>query len=147
MLAGFGEQFASLGVQLGARYDGSPIVAGEGAPPADSFENYTPTGVPGGRAPHIWLDGRRETGDSLYDRLGAGFTLLRLGGKTADTAGIAAAAARRAIPLGVLDVESAAARELYQRDLVLIRPDQYVAWRGNRPPEDADRLLAQMVGV
>ena len=147
MLAGFGEQFASLGVQLGARYDGSPIVAGEGAPPADSFENYTPTGIPGGRAPHLWLDGGRGTGHSLYDRLGAGFTLLRLGGKTADTAGIAAAAARRAIPLGVLDVESAAARELYQRDLVLIRPDQYVAWRGNRPPEDADRLLAQMVGV
>jgi FAD binding domain-containing protein/aromatic ring hydroxylase-like protein len=147
MLAGFGEQFASLGVQLGARYDGSPIVASDGAPPADSFENYRPTGVPGGRAPHIWLDGERGTGHSLYDRLGAGFTLLRLGGKAADTAGMAAAAARRGIPLGVLDVESAAARELYQRDLVLIRPDQYVAWRGNRPPEDADRLLAQMVGV
>ena len=100
MLAGFGEQFASLGVQLGARYDGSPIVAGDGAPPADSFENYTPTGVPGGRAPHIWLDGGRGTGNSLYDRLGTGFTLLRLGAHAADGSGDRSRSGARArVPL------------------------------------------------
>ena len=116
MLAGFGEQFASLGVQLGARYDGSPIVAGDGAPPADSFESYTPSGVPGGRAPHIWLDGGRGQGDSLYDRLGTGFTLLRIGASAPDGAAIVAAAARRRVPLTVLDIESAAgARTLSAR--------------------------------
>ena len=87
MLAGFGEQFASLGVQLGARYDGSPIVAGDGAPPADSFDSYTPSGVPGGRAPHVWLDGGRGQGNSLYDRLGTGFTLLRVGAPCAGRSG------------------------------------------------------------
>ena len=48
-LATFGEEFASIGVQLGARYDGSPIIAEDGAPPRDDFLHYTPSGVPGGR--------------------------------------------------------------------------------------------------
>jgi 2-polyprenyl-6-methoxyphenol hydroxylase-like FAD-dependent oxidoreductase len=146
-LATMGEEFASLGVQLGARYDGSPIVADDGAPPADDFLNYAPSGVPGGRAPHHWLDAGRGYGSSLFDRLGAGFTLLRLGGKPADTSTIEAAAKKRGMPLSVLEVPQASARDLYGRDLALIRPDQYVAWRGNAPPADADRLIAQIVGA
>ena len=45
------EEYASIGVQLGARYDGSPIIAEDGAPPPDDYVDYTPSGVPGGRAP------------------------------------------------------------------------------------------------
>jgi hypothetical protein len=146
-LATMGEEFASIGVQLGARYDGSPIVASDGTPPPDDYVRYTPSSVPGGRAPHVWLDAGRGLGSSLFDRMGMGFTLLRLGGKAADTAAIEAAAAKRGIPLSVLDVPDAAARDLYERDLALIRPDQYVAWRGNTPPADADRMLAQAVGA
>ena len=85
-VATLAEEYASIGVQLGARYDGSPIVAEDGAPPPDDYVNYTPSGVPGGRAPHYWLDQGRGYGSSLFDRLGMGFTLLRLGGKAADTA-------------------------------------------------------------
>jgi hypothetical protein len=143
MLAGFGEQFASLGVQLGARYDGSPLVTEDGAPPADDFINYTPSSVPGGRAPHVWLDGRRDYGSSLFDRLGAGFTLLRLGDKAPTATAMTVAAARANVPLKVLDVPNSEARDLYGRDLALIRPDQHVAWRGNTPAADADRLFAQ----
>jgi 2-polyprenyl-6-methoxyphenol hydroxylase-like FAD-dependent oxidoreductase len=146
MLGGFGEQFASLGVQLGARYDGSPIIAADGAPPLDDLVAYVPTSVPGGRAPHLWLGDERTYGGSLYDRLGNGFTLLRLGSRPPDVSTMATAAARRKIPLVVLDVAAMEARDLYGCDLALIRPDQYVAWRGNRPPADADRVLAQMVG-
>jgi hypothetical protein len=78
-LATFGEEFASIGVQLGARYDGSPIIAEDGAPPRDDFMHYTPSGVPGGRAPHYWPGAGRGYGDSLFDQFGRGFTLLRLG--------------------------------------------------------------------
>ena len=95
MLSTCGEQYGSIGVQLGARYDGSPIVAENGAPPADDFINYTPSSVPGGRAPHFWLDDGRGFGSSLFDRLGTGFTLLRLGGKAPDGSALAQAAARR----------------------------------------------------
>ena len=72
-----------------------------------------------------------------------GFTLLRLGGKAADTRSIEAAARKRGVPLKVIDLPQADARELYGRDLALIRPDQYVAWRGDAPPADPDRLIGR----
>ncbi len=146
MLAGFGEQFASLGVQLGARYDGSPIIAEDGAPPADDFINYEPSTVPGGRAPHVWLDETRGTGSSLFDRLGDGFTLLNLGKDTRVTTLVNAAVAA-GIPLKLLDIENADARDLYGCDLALIRPDQHVGWRGDAEPADAERLVAHLVGA
>ncbi|HET7192888.1 MAG TPA: FAD-dependent oxidoreductase [Pseudolabrys sp.] len=146
MLAQFSEQFGSIGVQLGARYDGSPIIADGGAPPADSLTAYIPTSVPGGRAPHLWIGEGRGRGSSLYDRLGRGFTLLRLGPRPPIASAIVDAAADRHIPLAVLDVADADARDLYDCDLALIRPDRYVAWRGNRPVADPQGLLRQVTG-
>jgi hypothetical protein len=141
MLSGFSEQFASLGVQLGARYDGSPIIAECDPAPGDSVIRYTPTSIPGGRTPHVWLDESRTSGSSLYDHLGRGFTLLRLGPHAPDASAITTAAARRNIPLKVLDIADGDARDLYECDLALVRPDQYVAWRGNTTPADAEPLL------
>ena len=51
------------------------------------------------------------------------------------------------MPLKVVDLPQDDARDLYGRDLALIRPDQYVAWRGDTPPSDADRMLARLVGA
>jgi hypothetical protein len=135
-----------LGVVLGARYDGSPIVIADGAPPPDEKERYVPSDVPGGRAPHLWLDDRRGAGSSLFDRLGTFFTLLRFAGASQDTARIEAAARRAGVPLDVLDIDHPQARDLYQGKLVLIRPDQHIAWRGDDLPQDVDRLLATVVG-
>lgn len=146
-LATMTEEYASLGVQLGSRYDGSPIVTEDGAPPADDFLNYKPSGVPGGRAPHYWPGQGRNYGDSLYDQFGKGFTLLRLGGSAPDTSSIEAAAQRRRVPLKVIDLPQSEARDLYGRDLALIRPDQYVAWRGDAPPTDPDRLIGRLIGA
>lgn len=142
----FGEEFASIGVQLGARYDDSPIVVGDGAPPSDDFARYVPSSVPGGRAPHFWLDEGRARGSSIFDQFGVGFTLLRLGGKPPATGELEAAAKRRGIPLAVLAIPDSVGRCLYGRDLVLVRPDQHVAWRGNAVPEDADALWARLTG-
>jgi 2-polyprenyl-6-methoxyphenol hydroxylase-like FAD-dependent oxidoreductase len=140
-----GEEFASLGVQLGARYDGSPIIVGDGTPPIDDPIVYRPSSVPGGRAPHVWMGSGRGIGDSLYDRLGLGFTLLCLG-IDAGAGALKAAAARSGVPLAVLRIGDADARQLYERDFALIRPDQHIAWRGNALPEDCDRLLARVTG-
>ena len=141
-----GEEFASIGVQLGARYDGSPIVTEDGAPPPDALDRYTPSGVPGGRAPHYWPGPGRGTGDSLFDQFGKGFTLLRLGGKAAEGSPIEAAARKRGVPLKTIDLPQGDARDLYGRDLALIRPDQCVAWRGDAKPSDPDRLMARVTG-
>ncbi|WP_279578638.1 FAD-dependent monooxygenase [Streptomyces sp. Tu 3180] len=138
----------TLGVQLGARYDGSPIVAEDGSGPVpDSFAAYTPSAVPGGRAPHLWLDDRRAYGSSLFDRFGVGFTLLRLGPRPPHTGGIEAAARARGVPLRTVTLDDPLARELYERDLVLIRPDQHVAWRADREPGAPAALLARITGA
>jgi hypothetical protein len=135
-----------LGGVLGARCDNSPIVIPDGPPPADELECYTPSSVPGGRAPHLWLDGKRSSGSSLFDRLGLYFTLLRLPGAPADTARLEAAARKAAVPLTVVDVAEPRALELYQRKLTLIRPDQHIAWRGDELPHDVDALIATVAG-
>jgi 2-polyprenyl-6-methoxyphenol hydroxylase-like FAD-dependent oxidoreductase len=146
VLATFGEEFASIGVQLGARYDGSPIVVADGTPPPFRFSEYVPTSVPGGRAPHIWMREGRGEGDSLFDHLGIGFTLLRLGKSAPEAAEIQLAALERSVPLKVLHLADAEARELYGCDLALVRPDQHVAWRGNRVPADSGRMIRQVIG-
>ncbi|MET9364734.1 FAD-dependent oxidoreductase [Streptomyces sp. NPDC006632] len=147
LLRCYGERTHSLGVQLGARYDGSPVIAPDGEPPADSWGTYTPSSVPGGRAPHLWLDDWHGQGSSLFDRFGAGFTLLRLGPEPPSGKPLEAAAQAAGMPLTVLDVEGEDARELYERDLVLIRPDQHVAWRGDQLPPDPGELVARVTGA
>jgi 2-polyprenyl-6-methoxyphenol hydroxylase-like FAD-dependent oxidoreductase len=134
----FREEFASLGIQLGARYDTSPIVVGDSAaPPPDDPKIYTPSSVPGGRAPHWWIKER----ESLFDRFGPGFTLLRLGPDAPNTEGFEHAAAARRIPLGTVAVDEPGILALYESRLALVRPDQHVAWRGDEVPGDAGRLL------
>jgi 2-polyprenyl-6-methoxyphenol hydroxylase-like FAD-dependent oxidoreductase len=135
-------EFNIPGITFGGRYDGSPIVVVDGtAPPPDSPNTYAPTACPGGRAPHLWLDGGR----SLYDTFGFEFTLLMLGARPADAAQFRAAAAALRIPLTFAAAATDEARELYQADFALIRPDQIVAWRGNSA-RDAVQILRQAVG-
>jgi len=142
-LSTFTEEFASLGVQLGARCDDSPIIAGDDtAAPPDDPHVYTPSAVPGGRAPHLWLKGHV----SLYDRLGRGFTLIRFANSNSDTRQMEEAARARGMPLTTVNVDLDAGRELYGRDLALIRPDHYVAWRGDRLPDDCASLIARVTG-
>jgi hypothetical protein len=135
-------EFNIPGITFGGRYDSSAIIVADGtAPPLDAVNTYVATACPGGRAPHLWLaDGR-----SLYDTLGFEFTLLRLGRKPPSAAPFAVAAATQKVPLTIVDLAADEARELYQADLALIRPDQIVSWRGNSAG-DAARVLRQASG-
>ena len=92
-----------------------------------------------------WYD-KREMGGSLYDRMGHGFTLLRLNGNKTDVAAFTRAAETRGIPLTFLDVPLEEARELYGRDLILVRPDRYIAWRGDADPDNVDAVFATVTG-
>ena len=140
------EERDSLGVILGVRYDGSPLIAADGAAPVDVLETYSPSSVPGGRAPHLWLGAGRGMGDSLYDHLGQGFTLLCLGTAPEDANRLELAARNLAIPMKVLEVSHPDAGTLYDRRLALIRPDQVIAWRGDEVPEDVEALLSLVTG-
>ena len=130
-------EFNIPGITFGGRYDGSPIIIADGtAPPRDLPNDYAPTACPGGRAPHLWLgDGR-----SLYDALGFEFTLLQFGAKPPDAAPFRAAAEAMHIPLATVHIACDEARNLYDADLALIRPDQIVAWRGHSAANAGDVL-------
>jgi len=136
-------QFCCGGLNFGSFYDASPIIAYDGATaPPYTMQDFTPSTVPGCRTPHVWLrDGR-----SLYDAMSGGFTLLRLDPTVGVDAIVGAARARR-VPLSVLDVESDEAAGLYDRKLVLSRPDQHVAWRGDAVPADALGLVDRVRGA
>lgn len=142
-LSGFTEEFASLGIQLGARYDGSPLIAADGTdPPPDSPVEYVPSACPGGRAPHVWL----EDGASIHDRFGKWFTLVTFGSPETDTAAFEAAASAQNVPLDIVDIPEPAARDLYQCEFALIRPDHHIAWRGDTLPANAGALIRQVSG-
>jgi hypothetical protein len=105
------------------------------------MDAYTPSSWPGARPPSLLLaDGR-----AIYDLFGTGFTLLRFA--DVDVASIVAAAADRKVPLEVVDFGDDHARALYERDLVLIRPDQHVAWRGDTVPRDPGAVVDRVRGV
>ena len=133
-------EFNIPGITFGGRYDGSPAIMPDGTqPPPDRPNIYVPTACPGGRPPHVWLsDGR-----SLYDCLGFEWTLLCLARHPGNE--FVEAAKRRALPLTLVTLGSQEARDLYAADLVLIRPDQIVAWRGNSD-QAADTVLARLTG-
>ena len=131
------------GIEAGYRYVNSPIVWSEpGDGPDPDNPCYVPTTWPGARLPHVWLD----DGAALHDRLGPGYTLLRLGGTQVDTSSLERSFRELRAPLHVLDIASERARELYQYDLLLVRPDLHVVWRGNNPPQDADKIAMVATG-
>jgi 2-polyprenyl-6-methoxyphenol hydroxylase-like FAD-dependent oxidoreductase len=137
------KQYCCGGLNFGYFYDASPLIAYDGeAPPAYGMDQFTPSTVPGCRTPHLWLD----DGRSLYDALGPDYTLLRFD-RQLSTAALEEAAGRRGVPLRVLDVESKEAAPLYRHALVLSRPDQHVAWRGNQVPTDPLALMDRVRGA
>jgi len=120
-------QFCCGGLNFGYFYKDSPIIAYDGEEaPGYTLYDFSQSTIPGCRTPHLWLrDGR-----SLYDALGPEFTVLR-SDPVVETSGLVAAAAERGVPLVVLDVDANETGALYPQKLVLSRPDQHVAWRGD----------------
>jgi len=122
-------EFNIPGITFGGRYDGSPAILSDGtAPPAETANSYAPTACPGGRPPHYWLpDGR-----SLYDLFGFDWTLLSFADSPRPSAD----------DVKIVHMKNDALRDLYGADYALIRPDQIVAWRGNRAEETVQALKA-----
>jgi hypothetical protein len=137
------KSFRVLGAELGYRYAGSPVICDEPGGPAPNIEDYVPTSWPGTRLPHVWLDPGKV---SVHDRIGDGFTLLRLGRGNADAAPLQAAFGALGAPFSTLDIDSDAARSVYGFDYLLVRPDLHVAWRGDALPEQPERIARRVSG-
>jgi 2-polyprenyl-6-methoxyphenol hydroxylase-like FAD-dependent oxidoreductase len=124
-------EFHSLELTLGYHYGESSIVVAEDSPEGETSSSkggYVPTAAAGHRLPHHWV----APGDSLYDRLGTEFTLIGDLSRPA-ASGIVNAAQSLGVPLSQMDMPGEEWRDRFAADLVLVRPDQHVAWRGNDP--------------
>lgn len=130
-------QYCCGGLNFGYYYGQSPIIAYDGGEhPGYTMSDFTPSTVPGCRAPHVVLpDGR-----SLYDLLGPDYSLLRFD-PAVDVDALVQAAAHRGVPLAVVDLPKEAAHNLYPHRLALVRPDQHIAWRGDSAPSDPLALI------
>jgi hypothetical protein len=149
LIVGGGPVRSTLALDLASR--GIDVMVAERNPPdqmrgvkcnhvaARTMDRFTPSTVPGCGTPHFWL----EDGPSLYDAMGGDFCLLRFD-RSIDASGLADAAAHRGVPPRVLDV---APFDPYRHKLVLSRPDQHVAWRGDAPPDNPLALVDKIRGA
>jgi 2-polyprenyl-6-methoxyphenol hydroxylase-like FAD-dependent oxidoreductase len=131
-----------IGAELGYRYVNSPIICDVPGGPEHLFREYQPTTWPGARLPHVWLN----DGTPMQDRIPEGYTILKLGQTKADVSHLQSAIRSYGAPVTVLEVPDRIAREVYEFDLLLLRPDMHVVWRGHHPPENADEVAAVATG-
>lgn len=121
------------GIEWGYRYDESPVICHEsdGEAPPYKWEEYTPSTWPGVRPPNLFL----KDGVPLFDHFGKFFTLLTFA--EAPTLAIEDAATAIGLPLDIVAIKDEKAADLYEKKLVLLRPDHHVAWRGDTLPDEA----------
>jgi 2-polyprenyl-6-methoxyphenol hydroxylase-like FAD-dependent oxidoreductase len=149
-LAEFEEAFAAIGSVGGEiavhdyepNYAGSAVVAGppgavSSAHGSHSFE---------ARAGHHLSPQVLTSGENVLDALGRGFTLLALDAPDSSVRSFEGAAAQSGVPLTVVSDSFAEGRAAYGSRLVLVRPDQHVAWAGDDAPSDVDALLRKVTG-
>ena len=124
-----------IGAELGYRYVGSPVICDVPGGPEHLFRTYEPTTWPGARLPHVWLN----DGTAVQDRIPQdGFTVLRLNPNGADAAPLAAALREHKAPVTILEIPDQIARDIYGHDLLLLRPDLHVVWRGDNLADVAE---------
>lgn len=132
--------------------EGSPVVVDDGSPPIPQVtRTHEASTRPGARAPHAWLDapatGGGGKGRSTIDLFGDGFVLLRLGSAPPDAAPLVAAARRRGVPVREVSIADHGIAKLYERPLVLVRPDFHVAWRGSSVSPDPLAIVDRIRGA
>lgn len=122
----------------------SPIIVDDGSPQLDPAPAVpTPSTRPGARAPHAWLDNELST----LDLLGDGFVLLRLGNVPPDATALLQVAQARGVPMREVAIPDQAVAQLYEKPLVIVRPDFHVAWRGDATPADPAAVIDTIRGA
>jgi 2-polyprenyl-6-methoxyphenol hydroxylase-like FAD-dependent oxidoreductase len=123
-------------------YEGSPVVWGPegGASGVHGHHAFD------ARAGHHLAPAALSSGRDVFAELGPDYTLVALGDDPRAAAGLQAAAGELSIPLRVLADDYDGPRAAYKRRLILVRPDQYVAWAGDEPPADPVAVLRRVAG-
>lgn len=123
-------------------YEGSPVIWG----PPGASSSALGSHAFGARAGHHLAPQKLSSGRNVYEELGDGFALLAFGATDAAVAAFEAAARRLAVPVKTIRDTRTGGRERYGANLVLVRPDQFVAWAGDDPNPDPLRILERIIG-
>jgi 2-polyprenyl-6-methoxyphenol hydroxylase-like FAD-dependent oxidoreductase len=145
----FEQAWAAREIESGSRaqsyepnYEGSAVVFG---PPSGVTTAHGKHAFKA-RAGHHLTPQVLSCGRNVFEQLGRGFTLLAFGAEPGDVKAIQKAAVSLAMPLTVIEDSYHGGREAYECRLVLVRPDQFVAWTGDAAPVDALGLLRKATG-
>ncbi len=131
-----------IGAELGYRYVGSPVIWDEPGGPEQLYRTYDPTAWTGVRLPHAWIAPDR----SILDLPGREYAVLDLRSRADAAAALVDAIRKRGAPARTIAPPDDRLRALYGRDLLIVRPDLHIAWRGDAPPSDIDALAATITG-
>lgn len=123
-------------------YEGSLVVAGPPGGVTSAHGQHSFKARPGHHLAPQDLSNKR----SVFEELGRGFTLLAFGAASRDIAAIVEAAEALSIPLKVVRDTYDAGRVAYGCPLVLVRPDQFIAWTGDTGPANAAALMRKVAG-
>ncbi len=123
-------------------YEGSPVVAGPPGGVSSAHGTHTFQARAGHHLPPQLL----SSGRGVHAAFGSGFTLLAFGAPGAAAAAIESAAKQRGVPLTIVRDTYDGGRERYESKLILVRPDQFVAWCGDDAPTDVDSLISKVTG-
>ncbi len=124
-------------------YAGSPIVFGPagGTCSAKGEHRFE------ARAGHHLAPQRLSSGRNVFEALGPDFSLLAFDADPATILAFERAADRLGVPLKIIQDDAGNGRQAYQAELVLVRPDSYIAWAGEGCPADVDAHLRQVIGA
>tara|TARA_E500000178_G_scaffold348544_1_gene403836 strand:- start:256 stop:1860 length:1605 start_codon:yes stop_codon:yes gene_type:complete len=131
-----------IGAELGYRYVDSPCIDNIPGGPEHRVGEYHPNVWPGSRLPHCWLD----DGVALQDLLPETYVLLILGNKSLDTSKLRQSYEAIGAPVTELRIESNRIRDLYEFDLLVLRPDMHVVWRGIDVPQNPKEIACISTG-
>jgi 2-polyprenyl-6-methoxyphenol hydroxylase-like FAD-dependent oxidoreductase len=123
-------------------YQGSSLVWG----PSGSACSATGAHRFAAQAGHHLAPQPLSSGRNIFEELGAGFTLIDLGAPGTLVNGFEHAAQALAIPLKLIKDTPAQGRERYGASLILVRPDQFVAWASGDAACDPAKILTRAAG-
>lgn len=129
--------------QFESQYGNSPVVWGADGYQTGAGVPISARAVPGYHLAPCKLSDRTN----VFTRLrGEAFVLIALGAESERVQSFASAAKRLGVPLTLIEDSFAGDRVKLGRRMILVRPDQFVAWTDAGQPVDATKILRRVVG-
>jgi 2-polyprenyl-6-methoxyphenol hydroxylase-like FAD-dependent oxidoreductase len=138
----FAESGGNRGLVYEPHYEGSSIVAGPPGARCSAHGQFSFKARPGHHLSPQPLSGGRY----LPEELGSGFCLLAFDVAPEHVRPVQDAARNLHVPLKVVTDSFAGGRQRYESRLILVRPDQHVAWVGDTLPDTVGALLSKVTG-